>query len=72
MSLRSLMKDPASTMRLGMAFLILASLSRWFLHPGAWLSADVIDALTGFLYGMTIGLLLLSITLRRRRSQKDV
>lgn len=53
--------------RVGLSFLILASLSRWFLRPGANLSGSVVDATTGFLYGVAIGSLLASLWLRRPR-----
>jgi hypothetical protein len=67
MSLRNRLKDPTTSMRAGMVFLILASLARWFLHPSAGLSANVVDATTGLLYGVAIGLLLLSLAMGRGR-----
>jgi hypothetical protein len=67
MSLRNRLKDPTASMRAGMLSLILASLARWFLHPSAGLSANVVDATTGFLYGLAIAFLLLGLAMGRGR-----
>jgi hypothetical protein len=64
---RSRLKDSATTLRVGLSFLILASLSRWFLHPSARLSENVVDAAKGFLYGVAIACMLLSLVLGRRK-----
>lgn len=66
MNLRKRLKNPSVAMRVGMSSLILASASRFFLHPRGWLSADMVDAVTGFLYGIAIATLLLSVVLHRR------
>ena len=60
MGLKPRLKDPATTMCVGLSFLILASLSRWFLHPSARLSESFVDAATGLLYAVAIACLLLA------------
>ena len=57
--------------RIGLIFLILASAARWFLRPSAALSEDLVDGLTGFLYGVCIATLLLGIWRASRRSQRQ-
>ena len=52
--------------RIGMLFLLLASLWKWFLHPSGNLSAGLIDGMTGLLYGVSIGCLLLGLVRRGR------
>lgn len=47
--------------RVGLLFLILASLSHWLLHPSRTFSRDLADATTGLLYGLAIGCMLLGI-----------
>ena len=72
MRLRNRLNNPTTTMRVGMSFLILASLARWFLRPSAGLPESVVDGTTGLLYGVAIACLLLSVALRgRRRSGGD-
>jgi hypothetical protein len=61
------MKNPNTMMRTGMAFLVLASLAKWFLHRTPWLTENAADGVIGFLYGVSIACLLLSLTLRGRR-----
>jgi hypothetical protein len=65
MGLRQRLKDPRVTLRLGCISLILANAAKWFLHPNArW--QDPVDLGVGLLFGMAIGLLLLSLRSRRR------
>ena len=52
---------------IGLVFLILASLSKWFLHRSASLSQNFVDGATGFLYGIAIGAMLLGLYLYSRR-----
>jgi hypothetical protein len=61
------MKNPDTVMRIGLLFLILASLSRWFFqsHPG--FPETLADGGTGLLYGLAIGSLLLSIRMKGNR-----
>ncbi len=67
MSVRARLKDPTIRMRVGLSFLILASLSRWLPRLGAKLPTDALDAASGLLYGVAIGCMLLSLASRRRR-----
>jgi hypothetical protein len=52
---------------IGLVCLILASLSRWFLHPTPRLGPSLVDATIGLLYGVSIGCLLLSL----RRTERQ-
>lgn len=54
-------------MRIGLVFLILASLSNWLLHRVKGLSPDLADGTTGLLFGLAIGCMLLGIWRNRRR-----
>jgi len=64
MSLRNRLKDRGTLMRIGLACLLLGNLSRWFLRPTAAFGQGMVDATFGFLIGLSIGCLLVS--LRRR------
>ena len=64
MNLKEHVKNSKTMMRVGMASLVLASLARWFLHPNAFLSADWTDGVTGFLYGVSIASMLVSLRTR--------
>jgi len=58
--------DPDVRIRLGLLFLALASLAKWFL-PGAILqSEDLSDGITGLLYGLSIGFMLIGIRSKQR------
>ena len=61
------LKNPGVMMRVGLWFLIFASLWHWFVHPTANFSDALVDGLGGFLYGVSIGCLLLSVRKRGRR-----
>lgn len=65
MDLRSTFKNRTTMMRLGMSVLLLASLARWFVHPGPWLTSNALDLILGLLYGVAIGCLLRSVVLGR-------
>lgn len=67
MSLRNPLKDPGTLIRLGALFLLLASLWKWFIHPGGRLSEGVVDGGAGFLYGLSIGCFLLGMKRNSRR-----
>ena len=54
-------------LKIGLLFLILASLAHWLLHPKSTSGKDVADAATGLLYGLAIGCMLLGIWKNRRR-----
>jgi hypothetical protein len=55
----------------GMAFLAIANLLHWLLRPTAGFGQDSIDGTYGVLFGVSIGCLLLSLWLRRRRSSGE-
>ena len=61
-------EKPAGQIRIGLVFLILASLSRWTLQPVGGLSEPWADAVIGLLYGVSIGLMLIGV---RRRGREE-
>ena len=71
MTFRTRFKDYSVVFRGGLLFLILANLSRRFFHPGATFSEGFVDAFTGLLFGLAIGLLLLSVSMKRRQRSDD-
>ena len=70
MTFRYGLKNPETIIRVGLVSLVLASLSRWFLHPNANLGPELIDATNGVLYGVSIGCILLGIS-RRHSGRGD-
>jgi hypothetical protein len=70
MNFPSRLKDPNTLIRIGLVFLIIAGLSRWFLRPADF-SEGVIDAAKGFLYGVAIACLLLGLWKNRGRTGKS-
>jgi hypothetical protein len=64
------LKTPKTTLRLGMGCLAVALLWPRFLPVTANLGPDAIDGTRGLLFGLAIGLNLLSITLRKREPQQ--
>jgi len=68
MILRRKFENPQVLMQLGMLSLIIALFSQRFLHPNAWMGENLIDGLNGALMGMSIGLNLLYVVVRRRTS----
>jgi hypothetical protein len=65
MLLRKVSQNSTLVMRLGLLFLIAATLSVRFLHRIPHMPENLADGLTGAFYGLAIGLLLLSLRLRR-------
>jgi hypothetical protein len=63
-------KGPTILLQLGLVSLILANLAHRFVHPSARLPESLLDALTGFLYGVAIAAMLLSV-IRGRRGRSD-
>lgn len=61
MTLRKKLKEPGFQLQLGLIFLGVASLVKWFLQPASGLSEDWTDGVVGFLYGISISLMLLGI-----------
>jgi hypothetical protein len=66
MTLRTRLKDHTVVLRVGLIFLLLANLSRYFFHPSATFSEGFVDLTTGLLFGLAIGSLLLSVTMKSR------
>lgn len=71
MNLRNRLNDGNTLRSIGLVSLILASLSRWFLHPTAGFGQGLIDGTTGLLYGVSIGCLLLSLRRTNRQCSRD-
>jgi hypothetical protein len=69
MIFRNRLQDPNAMIRLAMVCLLLASLSRWFLHPSQDIWRDLLDGVTGMLYGIFIALSLLAISVKVRRNR---
>src|SRR5260221_13803288 len=59
--------NPNTMMRIGMAFLLIANVARYFLRPTSAISQGWIDGSVGLLFGLAIGSLLLSLRRRSRR-----
>jgi hypothetical protein len=55
------MKKINNTICVGLLFLMLASLSRWFLRDHAIISEDIADGVLGLLYGLSFGCMLLGM-----------
>ena len=55
------LKNPRVMIQIGLAALVLASLTMHFVHPTASFPADAKDGLTGFLYGVAIAAMLLGV-----------
>ncbi|MGH7742127.1 MAG: hypothetical protein ACRENS_08900 [Candidatus Eiseniibacteriota bacterium] len=58
-------KQPQVQRQLGAAFLVLATAWKWFVHPNSGIPEAAVDGVCGFLYGVAIALMLVS--LRRKR-----
>ena len=71
MLFRNTFQEPKAMIRIAMVCFLLASLSRWFLHPGPGQLGDLIDGVTGMLLGIFIALSLLAIRLNARRNRGD-
>lgn len=71
MIFKSRVNDPAAMIRVGSASLILANASHWFLHPGNSVMKGLADGITGALFGLSIGFLLLGARLNARRQRGD-
>ena len=61
-------KDRHTLMSIGMTALILANISHFFFHPAAHMAQELVDGMTGVLFGISIGCNLLS--LRRADRQR--
>ena len=65
----SIRKDSRFLLVVGLFLLVLANLLRWGLHPSTYISANTLDAILGFCYGVSITVLLLGI--RRHVRQRN-
>lgn len=62
--------NPKALMRIGLIFLLAASLWRWFVEPNAFLPEGLRDGILGLLFGISITCLLLSVIRRRSGSSR--
>ncbi len=69
MKLENRPKDRTVLMRIGMACLLAANLSRWFLHPTFRYGQSLVDGAFGLLMGVAIACLLLSLRRTARRCE---
>jgi len=69
MTLKKPVRSPRILMQIGYVFLILASLTRWMLHPGPGLPQNLVDGITGLMYGVAIGALLMGLWKKRRHEK---
>jgi hypothetical protein len=67
MILRKWLTDLTHLIRIGAACLLLANLSHWFLHPATNFWREMVDGITGVLFGVSFGCLLLGARLKSRR-----
>jgi hypothetical protein len=67
MLLKMNLKDPNFLMRLGLVVMLLAHASLWFLAPRVDFWRGFVDGLTGALFGISFGCLLLAIRINGRR-----
>ena len=51
----------------GMGFFVLATLCKWLLHPKSPSGQNIADAVTGLLYGLSIGAMILGLIKSRKR-----
>ena len=59
--------NPKGLLRIGLVFLLLASLWHWFIHPNAILPEKLYDGILGLFYGISITCLLISVARLRSR-----
>ena len=60
-----MLRNSNNVLRLGLVFLILGNIATYFVRPGRYVS-DYGDGIAGLLMGIAIGLLGLSIWMKRR------
>jgi hypothetical protein len=61
------LRNPRIFMPIGMMCLVLALLSQKFLHPATKFGQDWFDAVCGLLFGLSIGMNLMSMVLSARQ-----
>lgn len=68
MANRKKLQEPAVQIQIGLVFLIIASVSTYFLQTRELIHGDWADALSGLLYGAAISFLLIGIWRRGKRN----
>lgn len=68
---RKRITDPNRMIKIGMLAMIPAGLSRLFLHPSAGVTENMLDGVNGFLYGISIGGMMLGIWIRGRQRRDE-
>lgn len=68
MTIRKSLKEPGTQIQVGLVVLIVASLWKWFLTPDVLFSVDLTDGITGLLYGVSFGFMLLGIWKNARKT----
>lgn len=68
---RKKFQDANLMLRIGLVLFVLANVMALTVHPSARLGDGWLDGVKGFLYGLAIALLALSIRLRSRKCQGD-
>lgn len=63
-------ENPRFFVVIGLFLMVIANFLRWGLHPGAHLSANTLDGILGFAYGVSIGVMLMGI-IRLSRQRKS-
>ena len=67
---RKILKSPESQIRFGLIFLGIASLSKWGLESHSSVPENWSDPIIGFLYGISIALMLMGIWRKKNARQK--
>lgn len=65
MSFLATLNESRTLIRIGLVFLILANLAKWLLPRTGWVPTDLLDAVTGLLFGISIAALLLGLSRKR-------
>jgi uncharacterized membrane protein YhhN len=68
MSLKNRLKDPKTLLNIGLVCFLLGQAVHWFVRPTDRVALDVVDGIFGLLLGLSIGLTLWSLRLRRKES----
>ena len=63
--------NPATAMRIGMSSLMVALMWPRLVHPTASFGTDLSDAAQGLMFGVAIGMNLLSVVLNKGRGSGD-
>ena len=66
MFLKDRLKDRKTLMNVGLVCFLFGQTTHWFVRPTDRFAQDVVDGIFGLLIGLSIGLLLWSVRLRRK------